>query len=362
MIITKIKVTNFRNIKSLTWEPSSQLNIIYGNNGQGKTSLIEAMWLFTGAKSFTHTKDKDLIKNDQQFYLLNCWFKDGNQSASAQIRYNGKKQVVFNNVKYKNTVALMGKLCCVVFAPNHLEFIKSSPEKRRSFIDLAISQIDQNYMRSVIEYLRALKQRNSLLKAILHGRASSDMLLDWDLVLARAGAKIISRRLWYTDLLAKTASKIYCNISNNAEKLNIIYSKANWFGKSQEELENILIKTFEHNRKQDIHTGFTNLGVHRDDLEIKLNGFSIKSYGSQGQQRSSIISLKLAECEILSEEKKVAPIVFLDDILSELDSKRQEQLLACLSGRQVFITCCDKIDLPAEKPSYYLMKDGSLLN
>ena len=241
-------------------------------------------------------------------------------------------------------------------------FLRLTTEKRRSFIDLAISQIDQNYMRSVIEYSHALKQRNSLLKSILHGRASSDMLLDWDLVLARTGAKIISRRLWYTDLLAKTASKIYCNISNNAEKLDIIYSKANWFGKSQEELENILIKTFEHNQKQDIHTGFTNLGVHRDDLEIKLNGFSIKSYGSQGQQRSSIISLKLAECEILSEEKKVAPIVFLDDILSELDSKRREQLLACLSGRQVFVTCCDKIDLPAEKPSYYLMKDGSLLS
>lgn len=362
MIITKIKVNNFRNIKSLTWEPSPKLNIIYGNNGQGKTSLIEAMWLFTGAKSFTHTKDKELIKNDQQFYLLNCLFKDGNQSALAQIRYSGKKQVIFNNIKYKNTVALMGKLCCVVFAPNHLELIKDSPERRRNFIDLAISQIDQSYMRSVIEYSHALKQRNSLLKAILHSKASGDMLLDWNLVLARAGAKIISRRLWYTDLLAKTASKIYCNISNNAEKLDIVYSKANWFGKSQEELENILIKTFEHNQKQDIHTGFTNLGSHRDDLAIKLNGFFIKNYGSQGQQRSSIISLKLAECEILSNEKKVAPIVFLDDILSELDAKRREQLLACLSGKQVFVTCCDKIDLPTEVTSYYLMKDGNLLN
>ena len=354
MKLTQISCKNFRNIIDETIFPSESVNFICGNNAQGKTNLIEAIWLFTGEKSFRGSKDLELINFNNQNEITSLYVKYESferENDSSILFQNGKRKIKINGVDKKGTSALIGKFCAVIFSPEHLSLVKGSPILRRSFIDNAICQIKPLYSKTLYQYDHTLFQRNSLLKDILKHPELRDTIDIWDERLAFYGSKIVEQRLLYIEKLKDYAKKSYFDISNQNEIFDISYQSA--VDIKKENLYEEMILKYKENVKEDILNGFTCLGPHRDDLEITINNVSARSFASQGQQRSAVLSLKFAEAEILSETLGEKPVLLLDDVLSELDDKRQEYIFNNIEGFQVFITGCD-----IEKSS--MLKNGNV--
>lgn len=344
MIITKLQFEGFRNLDDGYIEPSSGVNVIFGTNAQGKTNLLEGIWLLSGNKSFRGSRDSELIKFGREFARLKISFYSEDRDQTAEILFlKGKKEIKINEVKQSSPSALIGKLGAVVFSPEHLSLVKSGPAERRKFIDNAICQIKQNYGEALSSYNKTLAQRNALLKDIPYHSELMDTLDIWDMRLANLGALIVRMRIQYVDRLCECAGKYHAGISENMEELDIVYNcgidKKNSVTSSQ--IKEIIFEKLTENRNDDIREGYTNFGPHRDDIDILINSSRVKSFGSQGQQRSCVLSMKIAEAELIRIATGQEPVVLLDDVLSELDSKRQEFLLNKISGRQVFISCCE---------------------
>ncbi|MDO4459677.1 MAG: DNA replication/repair protein RecF [Clostridia bacterium] len=347
MKIEKISFENFRNLEDGSVFPDDNINVIWGNNAQGKTNLLEAVWLFTGGHSFRGNKDAELIRLGvkEKKAKLDAVFFSGARSQTATLNImNGRRSSVINGVEKKTGSALVGKVCAVIFSPEHLMLIKEGPQKRRSFIDGAICQIKPSYAKLLSQYNRSVSQRNALLKDLVNHPELGITLDVWDERIIYFGSLVIKERLDYIKKLTPTAEEIYRGISRNKEKISIKYI-VNGFNFESEnpdsaEIEEKLRAAVEKNRQSDIRMGCTNMGPHRDDIDFMLDGLAAKTFGSQGQQRSVVLSLKLAEAEILEKGIGEAPIILLDDVMSELDSQRQDYLLNHLSSRQVFITCC----------------------
>lgn len=351
MYVKRLKFENYRNLIDSEIFPCNGINVIYGDNAQGKSNLLESIWLFTGGHSFRGSKDSELQKIDPKTgrnselskLELDFYSMERNQKAILNIK-KGRRSSVINGVEKKTGSALIGKIIAVVFSPEHLLLIKDGPSKRRSFIDGAICQIKPAYARILAIYNRSLIQRNALLKDIIRHPELKDTLEIWNMRLAKLGSQVISERRSYVEKLSEKIAPVYSGISREKEKIGIEYVsslKSGITSPDEKEIELEFIKSLLKTENSDIKLGFTTVGPHRDDLEIEINGMSARMYGSQGQQRSAVLSLKLAEAEILSEFSGETPLILLDDVMSELDRSRQDYLLNHLHDRQVFITCCD---------------------
>lgn len=308
------------------------MNVIYGRNAQGKTNLLEAMWLFTGGRSFRGARDGELVAFGQDKATLNLQFYSEEREQEAELTVqNGRRSAALNGVPKRSPAELVGKFRAVLFSPEHLSLIKSGPALRRNFMDAALCQVKPAYAPLLSRYNHTLVQRNALLKDIPRHAELLDTLEIWDDRLARYGDAIAKERASYIEKLEGPARELYAGISENKECFGIQYQK------SAENLREALAAA----RRDDLQSGHTTVGPHRDDLEVTVDGVSARAFGSQGQQRSLVLALKLAEADVLEQESGETPVILLDDVMSELDTGRQNYLLNRLDGRQVFLTCCE---------------------
>ena len=357
MFITHIKADGFKNLKEVDIDTHKKLNIFCGKNAQGKTNLIEAIWLCSGVRSFRNTKDRQMIDIDKNIMSVDVSFKNSQREQDihfAMSRSSLKdKNISLNGVRMKTASRLFGNLNCVVFTPEDLELSKGSPENRRRFLDLSVSQIKNSYSPLIDKYETIIEHRNTLLKSIAYGRSDKAQLDVWDIQLARLGAYISVLRYNYTKKLGIFASRLYNEISEGREKLELFYSstvykdlegRTDYSGELYEEYYRVL----QENLDEDIRMGFTQRGIHRDDLSGTVNGLLVRDFASQGQHRSLALILKLAQAYILSEEIDDSPCILLDDVLSELDASRQRFVVSKINDMQVFITCCDR-NFPFDK-------------
>lgn len=345
MRISRLHLEQFRNIESLSVFPCETVNIIYGDNAQGKTNLLEAIWLLSGAKSFRGAKDADLIRFGESRALIESDFFCAGRQQTSKIQLEGKKTAWLNDIRQDSITAFAGIFTTVVFSPSHLGLVKDGPAGRRKFLDTSICQITPRYIGMIGQYQRILLQRNTLLKDISYASALLDTLDIWDEKLSTLGGVIIRMRMEYTRRLQKEAEDIYKGISMERESFSLDYRPFELpvqEGQTQREISSLLLEKMMQNRSEDLRSGSTGIGPHRDDLEISINGRSVRSFGSQGQQRSSVLALKLAESRCIGDILGERPVILLDDVMSELDQNRREYLLNHLTGSQIFITCCDK--------------------
>lgn len=342
MTVNSVKIKNFRNIADLSFTADNGVNVIYGENAQGKTNILESIWLFTGCKSFRGAKDNELIKFGENFSKINLEFSDNLREKKSEIIITDKKKnASLNGVSLRSTAELIGSFYAVIFSPVHLSLIKDGPSARRRFLDTALCQLKPSYAEHLAGYKRALVQRNALLKDLHLNSELYDMLDTWDDQLARYSACVIKERFQYIDLLSDYSKNIYSGISENKEEFSVFYSKKISKDYSVKDIYLSEIENLKNSRKEDIFSKTTTVGPHRDDLEILINNVSARSFGSQGQQRSCALALKLGESEIIKKVTGETPVALLDDVMSELDEKRQDYVLNHINDRQVFLTCCD---------------------
>ncbi len=338
--------------------PCEGVNVIYGDNAQGKTNIIEALWFFCGGHSFRTSHDSEVIRWNEDYARLDLNFFGQGRDQRAMLKFlSNKKTVNINGVDKSSASALIEKFCAVVFSPEHLNLIKRGPGERRRFIDSAICREKLQNAVILSKYNRMLNQRNTLLKDIQRKPRLEDTLEVWDAQLVRYGALLIKKRLEYMQMLAEKAAFYHDGISKGKEKLSVHYLSTEDIQPqdSLEEIQRIFAEKCAKNRANDIHLGVTLSGPHRDDIDILINEKSAKAFASQGQQRSAVLSLKLAEAAVLKERMGEEPVILLDDVLSELDSGRQNFLLNELKECQVFITCC-------EQSNKEQLRDGKIFN
>lgn len=341
MKINSIEIENFRNIEKLKLN-FEDVNIIWGENAQGKTNLIEAIYLFTGSKSFRGVRDKELVKFGEKKAELKIDFENKSRKQNAELSIMGRRTAKLNEIEKKSTTALGDELKAVIFSPVHLSMVKDGPIERRKFIDNSLCQLKSNYRSVLKEYNRCLAQRNMLLKDIKNNFNLEDMLYIWDKNLAKSGAKIIYQREKYVEALLPFATEIFDGLSKGREKIDLrLNCGFECKNLTVAEIENEFAKQLISNRNNDLINKITTVGPHRDDMEILINGKSARLYGSQGQQRSCVLALKLAEASLLKEMTDDEPLALLDDVMSELDESRQDYILNHIKNWQVFITCCD---------------------
>ncbi len=363
MIITRMYVDGYKNLRDFCVEFDPKMNIICGENAQGKTNLIEAIWLCSGCRSFRGTRDKDFIGFDSESAIVKIAYSNAirNQDISFSVRKGAVKDkyVALNGVKLPLLSKLFGHFRCVVFTPEDLNLTKGSPDNRRSFIDMSVSQIKNSYISALNKYNNILFQRNALLKNLSMGYGDESALDVWDVQLAKAGAYISVLRYTFCITLNNYTAELYNKITNGKEQLKLNYQSTiydNLEGRIdyEGELADEYLEKLKGAVQNDIKAGYTTIGVHRDDLGAYINGLSVRDFGSQGQARSVALSMKLAHAKILKAEQGEYPVMLLDDVLSELDPHRQKFILNNIDDMQVILTCCDS------KP-IFAMKKGKVI-
>ncbi len=333
MIIKSIELTNFRNYESLSLEFDKGTNILYGDNAQGKTNVLEAIYLSSITKSHKGSKDQDIIRfGESEAHLRTYLEKDGDTyKVDMHLRKSGSKVIAVNGQKLKKAAGLLGLLNVVFFSPEDLSIIKNGPSERRRFIDMELCQLDSFYLYNLNNYNKIVNQRNKLLKDIYTNYSLKETLDIWDSQLISYGSKIIERRVAFINQLNEIIYDIHKKLSGDKEEILIKYEP------------NVLIEEFENklkqNQEKDIKLKMTTVGPHRDDICIDVNGIDIRKFGSQGQQRTAALSLKLSEIELVKKITKDTPVLLLDDVLSELDSNRHKYLLDSIGNIQTIITC-----------------------
>ena len=341
MKINSINITDYRNIENFESD-FDDVNIIWGENAQGKTNLIEAIYLFTGAKSFRGAKDSELVRFNCERAKLHIEFEAGGRKQNADLVIKGRREATVNGIKKKSAAALGDEIKAVIFSPVHLSMIKDGPLERRRFVDGALCQLKSGYKKLLSDYHRALVQRNNLLRDLYGNPEMESMLYIWNTNLAHIGAKIVYQRLRYIEAIMPFVKEIYSGISGGTEEIDIKYIGAADSICDVENIEKSIMAALDENKVQDMQNKTTSVGAHRDDIDILINGNSARKFGSQGQQRSCVLALKLAEAALLEQMTGEKPIALLDDVMSELDEKRQDYILNRIKGLQVFVTCCDK--------------------
>ncbi len=335
MNICELRVRQFRNLEAVDMIPHGAMNIFYGDNAQGKTNLLESLWLATGGKSFRGTKDSDLVRFGATQADISVAFQAGGRRQCTDITIDTRRKASLNGIPLRAANRLMGVFCAVIFSPDHLSLIKDGPDARRRFADAACCQLRPLYMKALAEYTRVLTQRNALIKAVKKGEQPPDItLLDaYDERLCQSGLEVRRFRKEYIEELRPFAETIYTGLSSGREALHLGYETS--------EGEGNLPEAMKAARATDLRAGFTTVGPHRDDVTVTIGGTSARLFGSQGQQRSAVLALKLAEASLLSKGYGEKPVILLDDVMSELDQSRQEYILNHIEGFQVFVTCCE---------------------
>ena len=333
MIIKSLELKDFRNYEALSIGLDPGVNIFYGDNAQGKTNILESIYMCSTGKSHRGAKDREIIRfdRDESHIRMLAENKRSCRRIDMHLRKSGHKGIAVDGVPIRKITELFGICRFVLFSPEDLGIIKDSPAVRRRFMDMELCQLDPFYAKQLSAYNHVVMQRNSLLKDVYNRQDLLDTLDIWDVQLIKYAVPIIMRRRQFICALDKTVRKIHGRLTEGTEEAQLIYSE----NTKAEELNTEMVK----NRDKEIRLGQTYVGPHRDDIAFMINGKEVKKYGSQGQQRSISLSLKLSEIEMVRELTGENPVLLLDDVLSELDRKRQEQLLSGISDIQTLITC-----------------------
>lgn len=352
MHIKEIKAINFRNYGKLEISFCKDYNIIYGKNAQGKTNIIEALFLCSSGRSHRTIKDEELLKFDEESYYIKLIVEKRDTEKSIEIFYRlgERKRIKINDIYIKKNGELMGQLNTVLFSPEHMSIIKEGPGERRRFVDIAISQVKPAYFYDLQEYSRILSQRNHLLKEIKKESSGKrirlkDTLGIWNEKLAEKGSRIMYEREQYLKRLNMIAFDNHKKLTGGREEIEIIYipSFYNVSLRNTEDIRMNFLKDMERNEEKELSAGMTLFGPQRDDVKIKVNNKNVKIYGSQGQQRTSVLTLKLSEINILREIAGENPVLLLDDVFSELDGFRQEYVIESIKDVQTFITSTNRL-------------------
>ncbi len=345
MEIKSLRAVSFRNIEKATVLFSPGVNLLYGNNAEGKTNLLEAVYYFARGRSFRGATDRELCRFGDSGFEIEASFLGGGREQTLLYRSFLKEKVRKRNGAPVDTAGeMIGHLRAVLFHPEHLMLVKGSPEKRREFLNIAIAQNDPSYLSLYATYQRILENRNSLLKmAQKGGPLYADELDVWSQKLAEAAAHIVKRRIEYVEALAPCAEELLAEFSSGRERLSLSY-QCEIEEKSIPILNEKYVTLLRSDVRREIAAGFTVFGPHHDDLAIRIGGHPAREYASQGQQRSITLSLKLGEGEVSYRRFGEYPIFLFDDVLSELDPDRRRFLLSSLKGRQILLTACDDRD------------------
>lgn len=333
MIIKSLELTNYRNYDSLNINFSEGTNILYGNNAQGKTNILESIFLCATTKSHKGSKDKEIIKFGHEESHIRAYIEknDIQQRIDMHLRSSKTKAIAIDEMKIKKAAELLGLLKVVFFSPEDLSIIKNGPAERRRFIDMELCQIDNFYLYNLNNYNKIVNQRNVLLKDLYMNPSLRDTINIWNSQLISYGSKVIERRKVFIDQLNEIIRDIHKTLSGGKEEITIVYEP-------NTEIENFEAELMKCTEK-DIKLKQTTVGPHRDDISFMVDGIDIRKYGSQGQQRTAALSLKLSEIELIKKITKENPILLLDDVLSELDSNRQNYLLNYIGKMQTIVTC-----------------------
>lgn len=359
MFISRLKLINFRNYSSLDIELHNKLNIFIGNNAQGKTNILESIYLTGFGKSFRTSKDKELIKANKNMAYVKVEGEKRHGEVSIELRlWNGKKkEIKTNGLSLTKLSELLGNIYIVIFSPEDLKLIKGGPAERRRFIDREISHVNRKYYYDIMSYNKVLLQRNNLLKNIVYNKKLLKTIDIWDNKLVEFGMKVIFKRIEFINRLNVLSRLIHRKITDGRENLEVKYlSNIEVNSKSiyEEAFKDFRTK-LEKRLETDIKRGYTTVGPHKDDLGIYIDDKDIRIFGSQGQQRTAALSLKLSEIEIIKGEVGEYPILLLDDVMSELDINRQNFLINSLRNVQTFITITEIPQLMAP-----LVKEGNI--
>ncbi len=333
MYIQSLELTNFRNYEALQLSFSEGTNIFYGDNAQGKTNILESLYMISTTKSHRGVKDKDLIRFGQdEAHIRTVFIKDGiDYQVDMHLRKNKSKVIAINGQRIRRAADLVGLLHIVFFSPEDLSIVKDGPAQRRRFMDLELCQLDASYLHNLSHYNKVVDQRNRLLRDIRQFPQMADTLDVWDEQLVAYGTSIIERRKEFMEELAEIVGVLHGKLSGGRETLVVSYEPSCAAQDLADRIRNA--------RERDIQMAMTSVGPHRDDFSFVGNGIDLRRFGSQGQQRTCALSLKLSEIELVTRLIGEKPVLMLDDVLSELDSRRQNYLMTTIGGIQTMITC-----------------------
>ena len=354
MYIEKIELKNFRNYDKQEIVLKNGINLFYGNNAQGKTNIIESIFLCSMGKSFRARRDKELINFNSNDASIEINYLKKDRIGKIKYIICENKNVFINNVQIKKMSEILGNINIVLFSPEDINIIKDGPANRRKFLNMLISQLRPNYIYIYNLYSKTLEQKNNYLKNITIENKNDDLLDIYDEKLAEYGFIINKYRDEFINKIKEKIKEIHKKVTKEKEEIKIKYI-SDCFDKKE------FLDKLKENRNQDIIKGHTSIGIQRDDIYFFINSKKIDIYGSQGQQRTSILSLKLAELEIIKDEIGENPILLLDDFMSELDSERRLNFLKNIEDTQIIITCTDDINIENININKYKVEDGNVI-
>ncbi|MCI9017031.1 MAG: DNA replication/repair protein RecF [Clostridia bacterium] len=353
MYIKKIKLINFRNYYNQEIILNEQLNIFFGNNAQGKTNILEAIYIGAIGKSFRAKKDKELINIGQKEAKIEIEYQKIDRQGKIKIELENKKTIYINEIKQKKLSNILGNINIVMFSPEDIEILKDGPSKRRKFLNIMIGQLKPKYIYYLNMYLKTLEQRNNYLRQIKMEKKPKELLEIWDEKLAEYSEILYQYRNEYIEKIKSKINIIHEQITKNEENIQIKYVTD-----YKEKIK--YIQELKKNWTSDIIRGYTQKGIHKDDFIVYINGKEVSTYASQGQNRTVILSLKLSELQIIYDEIGEYPILLLDDFMSELDKNRRKNFLDNIKNTQVLITCTDDFDKKNKMWISYKVKNGNV--
>lgn len=367
MRISRIFIQNFTNYQAQDYSPDENINILQGENAQGKSNFLDAIHYLSRATSYRHSKEKELIRWNNEFFRLKVIIEGKEGTKKIEINYlSGKKGIFIDDMRIDTIDNFLGSFLTVIFSPEDLSLIKGPPDNRRRFLDDELLQSSHRYAKELYRYRKILLQRNNLLKKMRNSEINEELLSVYDKQMAQNGIYVLESRMGMLDKLKPLARLSHRKLTDGKEELEIQYlSTFDIASKGKELTEESYIQLLKNRWEEDTLRGYTGLGPHRDDFKILINGKDAKIYGSQGQQRTVALSLKMAEIEFLKSVHGEYPVLLLDDVLSELDNNRRNSLIDLVSQNiQTFITCTDVEDLKGIHPEAHrmmLVKDGKII-
>ena len=343
MYVESLSLNKYRNYDALSMTFDKNINILYGDNAQGQTNILESIYMASTTKSHKGSKDREIIKlGEEESHIRLCIKKsDISHRIDMHLRKNKNKGVAIDGVTIRRTTELFGLLNVIFFSPEDLSIIKNGPAERRRFLDLELCQLSRLYYQNLSSYYKILNQRNNLLKQIVYNKSLLDTIDVWDMQLVDYGKKVIKERQNFITMLNELIQEIHSNLTSGKEQLEIVYDKDIGMDEFEQALKNKI--------SVDLNYTSTQTGPHRDDMILLINGMDARKYGSQGQQRTVALSLKIAEIRLVKNIINDNPILLLDDVMSELDSKRRSALLEEIKNIQTIITCTGYDDFIKEQ-------------
>ena len=355
MKASKLELYNFRNYDKEEISFDDEVNIIYGDNGMGKTNILEAVYYFSYGRSF-RSGGREIIKDGEKEGRIALDFQNEERNLQGEIKFlSGKrKEIYLNEIELKRTSQLLGNFICVLFTPDEMSIIKGMPDQRRRFVDSSVMPLRPQFIKELIKYRNIVNQKTALLKS--RNYSTLDV---WNEKLAETGSKIMLMRSSYIKRISEKASEIQKDISGGRENLLLTYNPSVKMGEDIEEIKENFLKKLSEYKEKEKENLFCMAGIHRDEIDIDINGKNAKNYASQGQIRTAVLCLKSAQMEIIKEETGSFPVMLLDDILSELDKKRRDFLISQIKGKQIIITCTDiENSFKKENANIIQIKDG----